>query len=125
MLLWAQVGPGPPPLRPPMERGPLPVFDLIKGKRVHQFQRRRREMTAHKLKVSISAGTGGDLLIINIEHNSVCHVTRLEALLSFLLYTQPDCQRLRAGGQREISGNIYESYRFILKTFLQKNNIYC
>ena len=63
--------------------GPLTVFDLIKGKRVHQFQAHGGEMTVHKLKVSISVERGGGRPIINIEDNSVCNVTRLESLSSF------------------------------------------
>lgn len=59
------------------------VFDLIKRKRVHQFQPRGGEMTVHKLKVSISVEQGGGRSIINMEDNSVCNVTRLETLLSF------------------------------------------
>lgn len=58
-------------------------FDLIKRKRVHQFQLRGREMTVHKLKVSIAAEQEtGRWPIINMEDNSVCNVTRLETLSS-------------------------------------------
>ncbi len=53
-------GPGrAPPVRPPWSQAPCPLFDLIKGKRANQFHWRCREMTAHKLKESGSAGGGG------------------------------------------------------------------
>lgn len=68
---------------PPTCMGPPTVFDLIKRKRVHQFQLRGREMTVHKLKVSIAAEQEtGRWPIINMEDNSVCNVTRLETLSS-------------------------------------------
>lgn len=69
--------------RPPTCLDPRLFFDLIKRKRVHQFQLRGGEMTVHKLKVSISLEQGGGRSIINMEDNSVCNVTRLETLLSF------------------------------------------
>lgn len=68
---------------PPTCPDPRLFFDLIKRKRVHQFQVRGGEMTVHKLKVSISVEQGGGWSIINMEDNSVCNVTRLETLLSF------------------------------------------
>lgn len=58
---WALDGPRAPspPVRPPRSQAPCLLFDLIKGKRAHQFHWRCREMTAHKLKESSSAGGGG------------------------------------------------------------------